>query len=469
MKNARLDLIALLAASTALGCADAPRCDACDIVWSHDLGATGESDVTALAADAAGNVVVMGTLYGDSAALDLHATDGYRVYLAELDPAGTRRWATLLPPGIATASFALAPNGHFQIAGTASAGLDLGGGVLGGGAPVLFVAELDARGRHVASRAAAVLPVDPNAEDYRHASPIGVAVDREGSVLVAGCFTGSLDFGEGDLDFPENPIASRVFAVKYDAAGHLVYSRRFGTQRHGNETVFDTYMAVSSLAVDPEGALVIAGDFTGDVEVGCVTYHARGGSDAFVGKLDARGDLVFMAPYDGAASSDEGRGVTTDEDGTIYWAGSSTLEDSTDGLRLVPVLGSLSPRGEPGWVAQMAEPEPQNGYAGRLAVGADGDVVALLTSSRDGATSSLTVQTFAAASGAARRGETYLLAPLPGTSAPAQLAAEGLGIDPLGHAVIGGSYLGAIDFGTGKLTSPGDTWLPAGFVAKLTP
>src|SRR5581483_9251323 len=80
-----------------------------------------------------------------------------------------------------------------------------------------FVAELDASGHALWSRAFASAP-----GSYGN----GVAIDASGSVIVAGDFGGTVDFGGGPVMAASSNDA---FVAKYDAGGAYRWSRDFGS------------------------------------------------------------------------------------------------------------------------------------------------------------------------------------------------------------------------------------------------
>jgi hypothetical protein len=110
----------------------------------------------------------------------------------------------------------------------------------------------------------------------------GLAVAGDGSVVVAGTFSGTIDPGAGPLTSAGN---EDIFVVRYAPDGALISARRHGGAEH------DTLGAV---AFDPAGNLVIAGSCGGDVidlgggPLSCGLY---GGS--FLAKLEPDGDVLW--------------------------------------------------------------------------------------------------------------------------------------------------------------------------------
>jgi hypothetical protein len=93
--------------------------------------------------------------------------------------------------------------GNMVITGRFGSLVDFGGGPLtGAGQGDIFVAKLDPSGNHLWS-------ADFGDEDAQVAG--GTAIDSAGSVVVTGCFAGTVDFGNGPLVSVGN---EDVFLVK---------------------------------------------------------------------------------------------------------------------------------------------------------------------------------------------------------------------------------------------------------------
>lgn len=131
-------------------------------------------------------------------------------------------------------------------------------------------------------------------------TPKASAVDGDGNVYVVGTAAGDVAGqavkGESDL-----------FLRKYDSVGRLIYSQVLGSAASAEGV---------SLAVGPDGGVVVAGRITGRLSGDAI----GGGGDAFVAKFGADGTELFarqIAPLaeDGAAS------VAVADDGSIYVAG----------------------------------------------------------------------------------------------------------------------------------------------------
>jgi hypothetical protein len=93
---------------------------------------------------------------------------------------------------------------------------------------------------------------------------------------------------EGTVDFGGGPLASAgqsdVFAVKLDASGGHVWSRRSGDA-----------MTQFGAAVDatPDGGVILTGSFYGSMDWGGPLLVSAGSLDIYRAKLDAAGNHVW--------------------------------------------------------------------------------------------------------------------------------------------------------------------------------
>jgi hypothetical protein len=137
------------------------------------------------------------------------------------------------------------------------------------------------------------------------------AIDAQGNIYVAGSFDGTLTFGRRKLQAQNID----VFVGKYSPAGRLLWARSVGG---------DGTDEAGGLAIDPEGNVIVVGRFTGEADFDPSarehSLRSRGRSDAFVWKLDSRGQLLW-AHRAGGKRDDAATAVTTDADGNLFVAG----------------------------------------------------------------------------------------------------------------------------------------------------
>jgi len=120
-------------------------------LWSRRFPGTGNEDVQALSVDAAGNVVLVGCGAG-GVDFGMGAPQGlsWSSYVAKLSPAGETLWAVQFPgsPYVCGSAVAIDAAGNVLVAGTFQGTVDLGAGPLtSAGGYDAFVLKLDSAGK----------------------------------------------------------------------------------------------------------------------------------------------------------------------------------------------------------------------------------------------------------------------------------------------------------------------------------
>jgi hypothetical protein len=335
-----------------------------DLVWAKQFGDAGDQGSRAIAVDKDGNTIITGST---SAPVDFgKGTLSGLIYVMKLDPAGAPIWTVscggTLPPaafGAGGVGVALDPDGNIILAaefgGTAncgdkahnsSGGLDIllaklsasdghamwsesfgdvadqhvrgiaadnagniaiTGPLLGsinfGGNPLVgggfYVARFTPTGNHSWSRQWGSAPGDYS---------LAIDMASAGGPVVSGAYRSSnLDFGGGPLPAPSSGGAG-AFVLALTSSGSHSWSHGFvGTSGQGALS--------TTLGVGDAGAVVIAGGFDGELNIG--------GTKLTSGPLF--GD-TFVAALDGSGASVWGRGFT----------GTSSSSNSPSALALTP-------------------------------------------------------------------------------------------------------------------------------------
>jgi len=276
-------------------------------LWSKRFGDAVAQTASRVAVDAQGNVAILGDFagkvdFGGGVLTSAGATD---VFLVKLDSNGAFLWAKSFGNNLAQNGFdvAFAPNGDVVFTGTFLGAINLGGGALtSAGAADLFVARLDPAGTFLWGK---------RFGDAVGQAGKGIAVDGQGNVILVGDIAGTVDFGGGALI---SAGGTDVGVIKLDPAGTHIYSKLFGN------TAAQT---VSRVAVDSVGNLLLTGSAAGKVDFGGGLLSSVGGTDIFVAKLTAGGVHLWSKLY-GAAGNQDGRDIAVDPGGAVLVAGDFT-------------------------------------------------------------------------------------------------------------------------------------------------
>lgn len=134
-----------------------------------------------------------------------------------------------------------------------------------------------------------------------------IAFDRAGNILVAGRFSGSVDFAnsEGSTD---------GFVVKLDPSGGRIWAKAFG----GSGTDICTRVAYAK-----NDLVVLAGTYDSALYFDGTSLSSAGSTDVFVAKLDEEGDLDWIKSISGPGA-DTVHGLSVDADDNIVVAGRFT-------------------------------------------------------------------------------------------------------------------------------------------------
>ena len=145
-----------------------------------------------------------------------------------------------------------------------------------------------------------------------------LAVDGAGNAIIAGFFSGSVDFDPG----PGSTILvsagnNDAYVAKFASNGNFVWAKQVGGANHE---------FARGVAVDAGGTISVVGGFygTGDFDPGPGVFNmtSSGFKDAFVLRLTAAGDLVWSRQLSGNSQDEEAYGVAVDGMGNVYATGS---------------------------------------------------------------------------------------------------------------------------------------------------
>jgi hypothetical protein len=280
-------------------------------VWSKRFGDGAEQEAGGVAIGPGGSVILVGSFEGaiDFGGGRLRSAGSDDVFVAVLDADGKHRWSKGFGDRNDQHGRAVAVDaaGNIVLAGDAIGSIDLGAGPLTSpDAWSLFLARFDPRGKLLAGKLF-------EAEKRSVVRPYAVALDRTGAALVAGALRGAVDFGGGQLRSAGDSTPD-AFAVKLDAAGAHVWSHRFG------DAAAQEALAV---AVDTGGSVVLAGRFEGSVDFGGGFLRSAGLDDVFVARFDPTGQHRASARF-GDPDRQEATCVVVDSAGSATLAGNST-------------------------------------------------------------------------------------------------------------------------------------------------
>ncbi|HUW34881.1 MAG TPA: SBBP repeat-containing protein [Planctomycetota bacterium] len=280
-----------------------------ELAWSTYLGGTDADVAYGVAVDASRNVLITGWTesYGwTSGGFDTDFGGHYLpdAFVVKLSPSGGHLWSTYLEGMGAELGFGVAVDASDNVVITGrtdSAWVSGGFDTSLNGLEDAFVAKLTPLGGHVWST---YLGGSGNETGW------GAAVDAQGSILITGeTISAGWTLGGFDTSFNGD---SDAFVAKLSSSGEHLWSTYVGGDRvdYGQ-----------GVAVDVSGNAVVTGntDSGGWASGGFDTSH-DGGTDAFVAKFGPSGQHLWST-YLGGSGNDSGWSVATDPAGAIVIAG----------------------------------------------------------------------------------------------------------------------------------------------------
>ena len=160
-----------------------------------------------------------------------------------------------------------------------------------------------------------------------------LAVDSQGNIILAGYFTGTVDFDPGPAT---NNLTSAGnvdnFLAKYDSQSKLLWAFRYGSA--GVDIPH-------SVSVDSVGNIYVAGYFSNtcdfDPGPGTANLVSAGGRDVYIAKYSADGNFVWVRGF-GASSDDQALDVTVDSAGNVaivgFFSGTVDVDPGPDVVNL---------------------------------------------------------------------------------------------------------------------------------------
>ena len=289
--------------------------------WANAIAGTDPVSVTQCAADAQGNIYVVGSFQGTAdfdpgpGTANLTASSGFGMddaFLAKYDAQGNYMFAFKLGTGgnIIFKSIAINSGGDIITLGTyydATADFDPGTGVLSlpySGSHDIFVARYDANGNLM--NAFGIGGTGPD-------KPEKVSIDASDNIYICGAFRNTVDFdpGPGTTSYTCPNFLDYGFYAKYTASGSLVYASSFPSSNSS---------FILDLAIDAAGNVYAGGVFQVDIDVdpgaGVQTINAMLGLDGFWAKYDVSGNYLNSYSYNGGVNL-----VLCDAAGNFYVSG----------------------------------------------------------------------------------------------------------------------------------------------------
>ena len=147
-------------------------------------------------------------------------------------------------------------------------------------------------------------------------APTAVAIaPSSGDVIIAGGFTGTVNFGGGLKASHDQDAAAPgldTFVAAFDSDGAYKWAKTFGN---------GGLVSASSLAVSVSGSILLGGVFQGSITFGGRTLTAVGNTDIFVAEFDANGMYGWSNSFGESGEYQQLDSIAVDRSGNVAIAG----------------------------------------------------------------------------------------------------------------------------------------------------
>ena len=249
-----------------------------DVAWSRSIGGKQTDTVDAVGADSKENILCTGLFsnaltFGDGS---LRAEGADDIFIASYDKMGKRNWIRTFGGMDVDVPYDLIVDKNDNIYITGEFRLlskFLGQSVNTKGESDIFLAKLSPEGNLLWLKA-----FGSTGEDSGRA----LAIDNNGSIVLAASFSRSIDFGLGPLESNGN-IDTAI--VKFNPKGQTIWNRSYGTNL--NDLVYD-------VATGPANQIVVAAAFDDTLELEQKVLKPKGKFDALLLQYTSDGDLAWV-------------------------------------------------------------------------------------------------------------------------------------------------------------------------------
>ena len=339
-------------------------------VWAKSMGSTSSDHGKSIAVDASGNVYTTGHFRGTvdfdpdpskQKTFNLKSAGDSDVFISKLNASGNFVWAKRLGGTTADVgqSIAVDASGNVYTTGYFTGTVDFDPdpdrkkvyNLTSSGQKDNFILKLNSSGNFVwAKRMGGI---------SRYFGP-RLALDANGNIYVTGPFTETSDFGSTTLT---SAGGYDIFISKLSSSGVFQWAKKMGGEHDD---------AARAVALGGSGNIYISGYYS----------QTGTGSDLFISKLDANGDVVWFKQM-GAGYGTIGTSLKVDAEGNVYTTGqlagtvdfdpdeTATFELTSAGQNDLFIL-KLDGNGDFEWAKSMGSTNPDGGSS--LALDASGNI-----------------------------------------------------------------------------------------------
>ena len=332
-------------------------------LWAIGPGGTGSDEARCVATDINGNIIVTGRFYSSTITFGtttLNNAGFDDMFIVKYDPTGNVLWAKNQDAGgtgggnglsvVADAGGNVILTGYFY-----DSTITFGATTLTNlGSADIIVVKYDPNGNVLWAKQQ---DAGGNDEDVTNT----ITADADGNIIITGGFlSDSITFGTSTLTNRDSIGRTRdIFIVKYDPSGNVLWAKQ---QDAGGSNADNAW----GVAADASGNLFVTGHFySPTMTFGTTTLtnadSSNTNNDMFIVKYDSNGNVLWAKQQDaGGSSSEAGRGVVVDANGSIILTGNFSSPTITFGTTTLTTAGSADifilkydPNGNVLWAKQQ--------------------------------------------------------------------------------------------------------------------
>ncbi|GDY22350.1 hypothetical protein LBMAG56_36970 [Verrucomicrobiota bacterium] len=310
------------------------------VLWVRGAGGAATDYASGVATDAAGNVLVTGSLTDSANFGTTNVTAAFAgvstLFLAKYDSTGALLWVKLTDDPGGSLGFRVATDaaGNSYVGGYFTVSLSHGASLLrSSGSRDVLVLKFDTNGVPGWATRAGGGGTD---EVY------GLALDSSGNILISGNFRGNASFGSTTLNASGG---SDIFLAKLTPNGTVTWVRQSGG------LASDNISQLGNVAVDGADNIYLTATSPYDATFSSLVTTGLGGDDALVAKYDRTGNIVWVQRF-GSLGNDSNRALAVDATGNVLTGGGFAGNAFVDGA-------FLNNTGGDGYIATLAARPPQ--------------------------------------------------------------------------------------------------------------
>ncbi|NML57516.1 Ig-like domain-containing protein [Chryseobacterium cheonjiense] len=302
------------------------------LVWAGSIGSDLSTfSANGVAVDSQDNVYITGGFSGDgdfditSGVFNMASGNGQATFILKLNKDSQLIWGKITQGigGDSGISVAVDSASNVFITGTNSGTNDFDpspGGTfnittLTSGQ--VYLLKLDSNGNFVNAGV-----VSASVQSHRSRST-QVKIDGNNNVIIAGYFSGTLDFDFGtsvnQMTQSGNVPVYDAFVLKVDNNLNYLWAAKLGAEFADG---------INGLAIDQNDNILSTGFFEGII---VNDYTGRDGSEIFIWALSPAGNQIDLEDYVGPTNIDKGNDIAVDKSGNVYLVGEfmASLKDMT--------------------------------------------------------------------------------------------------------------------------------------------